>query len=179
MGWRNGAQDFGRATRALHWAMAALILVQLPLGLWIGRTQPTLGTLWLYGLHKTLGITVLGLAVLRLFWHRLSPVPPPLGPPGPARMAKAGHLALYALMLAVPLVGWIAASATGIDSVVFGRWVLPAISPASEAWADRGFLAHSLLALALAVLVLGHFGAALLRRDGTLRRMLTGRAMRA
>lgn len=175
MGWRNGPESFGAVSRALHWAMAALILVQLALGLWLGRTQPTLGTLWLYGLHKTLGISVLGLLALRLLWHRLSPVPPPLGPEGPARLARIGHRCLYLLMLAVPLAGWVASSASGIDSVVFGRITLPVIAPVSEAWMDRGFLAHGLLALALGLMVLGHAAAAVLRRDGTLRRMLTGR----
>ncbi len=176
MDWRNGPDQFGAVTRFLHWTMAVLIVMQLPLGWWIARMPPALDTLWLFGLHKTLGISVLVLVLVRLFWHRLSRVPLPLGPDGPARRAARGaHLALYALLMAVPLLGWIASSATGIDSVVFGRVVLPVIAPLSEVWSDGGFLVHAWLAWGLAVLVGGHVAAALLRRDGTLSRMLRGR----
>ncbi len=177
MGWRNGPDHFGAVTRLLHWTMAGLILVQLPLGWWIERMPPSLGSLWLFGLHKSLGISVLGLGLVRLVWHRLSPVPLPLGPAGLARRAaRAVHAALYGLFLAVPLAGWVASSATGIDSVVFGGLVLPMVAPASQLWSDAGFLAHAWLAWALAVLVGGHVAAALLRRDGTLGRMLRGRS---
>ena len=82
-------------------------------------------------------------------------------------------------MLTVPLAGWAASSATGIDTILFGRWTLPRIAPVSEAWDRWGFALHGGLALALAALVTLHIAGALWRhwghQDATLRRML-GRA---
>ncbi|EYD75036.1 putative cytochrome b561 [Rubellimicrobium mesophilum DSM 19309] len=176
---RNGPETWGLVSRALHWLMAAGLLAMLPFGLWLARTQPSLGTLWLYGLHKSLGVMLLVLVLLRLVWHRLSPPPVMLSEgvaPWQLRLAATSHRALYALMLAVPLAGWSASSATGIDTVLFGRWTLPRIAPVSEAWDRRGFALHLWLSVALAVLVAIHVAGALWRhwghRDATLRRML-------
>lgn len=180
MTWRNSEAGFGLTSRLLHWTMAALILILLPLGLRIESMQPSLSNLWLYGLHKTLGLTVLALAVVRIVWHRISPPPPPIGTPADwqVRAAKLGHLALYALLLAVPLSGWIASSATGLDVLFAERWVLPAIAPVSEAWETTGFAIHGLLTKLLMALLALHIGAALKREmdgDGTLTRMIRGR----
>ena len=181
MAWRNTPDSFGLASRLIHWAMAALILAQLALGLRLAAMQMSLANLWLFGLHKTLGLTALALVLLRILWHRISPPPPPLGPPAAweTRAAKAGHLALYTLMLAMPLTGWIASSATGIDVVFAERWVVPAIAPVSETIDRMGFAIHGLLGKALLALVLLHMAAAAKRGiegDGTLRRMILGRA---
>ena len=176
---RNGTESFGWVSRALHWAMALGLFGALGLGTYLARTEPSLGTLWLYGLHKTVGICLLALVLLRLAWHRISPPPAPLpAPDWQRRAARASHLTLYALMVAVPLSGWAASSATGIDSVIFGRWVLPPIAPASEAVDRIGFALHGALTKAMMALVILHAGAALWhhlsRRDATLRRMLRG-----
>jgi cytochrome b561 len=178
-GWRNDAAGYGRISRALHWAMAALILGQLALGLTLMRLTPGLADLWLYGLHKSIGVTVLALAVLRLAWHRLSPPPAPLGDPGDwtHRLARATHVAIYALMILVPLAGWIGASASGIETVLWGRWTLPPIAPESAAWQDAGFALHGWAAKLLMVLLALHVAGALRRSylgDGTLQRMVTG-----
>lgn len=176
---RNGPDRWGAVSLALHWSMAAGILATIPFGLRLARMEPSLSTLWLYGLHKTVGVTLLALAVLRLLWHRLSPPPAPLSAgiaPWQMRLARATHRLLYVLMVAVPLAGWAGSSATGIPSVVFGRWTLPAIAPPSEAWDRWGFRLHLWLALAMAGLVALHVAGAAWRhrvhRDDTLRRML-------
>lgn len=176
--WRNGPDGFGLITRGLHWGMALLILSLLALGLRLSSLQPDLSTLWLYGLHKTVGLTALALVLLRLIWHRLSPPPAPLAVGWQVRAAKAGHLALYALMLVIPLSGWIASSATGIDTVFADRWVVPRIAPVSEAWESAAFTIHGIATkLLMAVLAL-HALAALhheMAGKGTLTRMLRGR----
>lgn len=175
--WANDAARFGRVSRALHWAMAALMLAQIPLGLALVRITPSLSTLWLYSLHKSLGFTLLLLALARILWHRISPPPRPLGDAGawPQRLARAVHGVLYAAMIVVPLSGWVGASASGIETVVYGGLTLPAIAPESEAWQDGGFLVHSIATkLMIAALAL-HIAGALKRAwsgDGTLRRML-------
>ena len=179
MRWRNDPQHFGVVTRLLHWAMALLIVAMLVLGTKLSHLQPGLANLWLYGLHKTGGFMVLTLVVLRLIWHRISPPPAPIGPPNAwtNRGAKAAHALIYLLLLAIPLAGWIASSATGIDVMFADRWVVPPIAPVSAAWEYWGFRAHSVLTkLLMAVLTL-HVAGALKRgweRDGTIRRMIGG-----
>lgn len=175
----NSATRFGWISRLIHWAMAVLILSLLVLGTELASIQPGLANLWLYGLHKTMGLIALGLVALRLVWHRISPPPAPLGPPKAweTRAAKAVHHLTYALLVLIPLSGWVYASATGLDILFADRWVIPPIAPVSEAWENGAFLAHSVLTkLLMAVLVL-HVGGALRRailRDGTLRRMTLG-----
>jgi len=178
---RNGPETWGAVSRLLHWVMAAGLLAMLPFGLWLARTEPSLGTLWLYGLHKSLGITLLALALLRLHWHWISPPPYILSEgiaPWQLRLSDGVHRVLYVLMLAVPLAGWAASSATGIETVLFGRWTLPRFAPVSETWDRWGFALHLWLALTLAGLIAAHVAGALWRhwshRDATLRRMLGG-----
>ena len=159
--------------------MAGLILALLVLGTALGWIKPNLSTLWLYGLHKTLGLTALSLAVIRLIWHRISPPPRPLGPPSQwqNRAARATHLALYLLMLAIPLSGWVASSATGLDVVIFGQITLPPIAPTSQAIENVGFATHGILTKLLMALLLAHITGAVLRGlkgDGTLRRITKG-----
>lgn len=171
----NRADQFGLLSRLLHWVIALIIIGLLGLGTYIENMEPSLSTLWLYGLHKSLGLSVLLLAVLRIIWHRISPPPAPL----PAARwqeiaAKAAHHLLYALMLAVPLSGWIGSAATGIG-VSFWGLSLPSIAPVSEAWDAAAFAAHDLLTKVLFVVLLAHVVGAFKRRDGTLRRMVKGK----
>lgn len=182
--WQNGPARFGRISRLLHWTMAALILGLLILGTRLTTIQPGLANLWLFGLHKTMGLLALGLALARLVWHRISPPPPPLGPTSAweSRVARAVHGLLYLLMLLTPLAGWAYASATGLDIVFAGRWVVPPIAPVSEGWEEALHNAHILLTRALEATVLLHLAGALRRvwaGDGTLGRMLWGRAPQA
>ena len=179
MALRNTPDSFGLVTRILHWAMALMVIGMLALGLRIADMQPGLSNLWLYGLHKTVGLTLLGLIVLRLVWHLASPTPHPIGPPGPARWAaRGGHWLFYLLLIAIPLTGWAGSSATGIDVMFADRWVIPPIAAPSEAGEAFWFRLHDILTKLLIGLVLIHILAALKREmagDGTLRRMLRGR----
>jgi cytochrome b561 len=180
MALRNGAEGFGLVSRVLHWAMAAGILGTIGLGLSLARTRPNLANIWLFDLHKTIGITLFALVVLRLLWHLVSPPPAPLpGPPAwQIALARWVHRGLYALMLALPLAGWAGSAATGIDVVIYGRWALPGLVPATKANA-AGFLAlHYALAFLLIALLVLHVAGAVrraIKRDGTLRRMVLGR----
>lgn len=182
MALANGPDSFGLVTRVLHWLTAAAVFGLLGLGLFLAVSRPSLATIWLYGLHKSLGLGVLVLVLLRLVWHRLSPPPLPLagGPPWQGRLARGVHRAFYAVLVLMPLCGWAGSSATGIDTVVFGGLVVPPIAPASPRLETVFFALHGVLALLLGVLIALHAaGVALrLRRgDGTLRRMIRGRAV--
>lgn len=172
---QNSPAQFGLISRLIHWAMALGIIGMLGLGTYIENMEPGLSNLWLYGLHKSVGLTLLLMFALRMIWHRLSPPPAPL----PAArwkeaLAKAVHHSLYVLMLLVPLTGWIGSAATGIDVQLWGI-SLPRIAPVSEVWDEGAFLAHAVLTKLLLLALLLHIGGALKRRDGTLRRMTLGR----
>lgn len=180
MSARNSDTHYGWVTTAIHWATALAVLVALPMGLWLGRAEISLATIQYFGYHKTLGITVLGLILLRILWHRISLPPAPLahGIAWQDGLARWVHRSFYGLLLAMPISGWIGSSATGIDTVIFGRWTLPRIAPVSESWEAAGFLAHALIGKVLILCLLLHVGGAfyraIIKRDGTLRRMLGG-----
>jgi cytochrome b561 len=176
----NAPDRFGLVSRVLHRGMAAGIPGSLGLGPAPSRMQPGLATIWLYGLHKSLGMALLVLVLARIARHRASPPPRPL--PAPRlwqdRLARAVHGALCALRVAVPRSGWVMASASGIDTVVWGGLTLPAIAPPSVAVEDAAAAFRRRLTRAPMALVALHVAGALARAwagDATLRRMLTGR----
>jgi cytochrome b561 len=182
---RDGASGWGWVTRALHWTMAALILYQLALGLRMVRVDDLLARFALTQVHKSWGVAIFVLALLRVGWRLANPRPPlPAAMPGwERRAALASHAALYVLMLALPITGWLLASASPVqdllrmENLVFGRFALPdPFVPGSEAL-DRAFRAvHAGAALALATLLAVHAAAALrhqfVDRDDLLARML-------
>jgi cytochrome b561 len=179
MALANTTTSFGLVTRILHWVMAITIIAMLVLGTILSDLQPGLANLWLYSLHKSIGLTLLALVVLRLIWHRINPPPPPQGDPGAwsQRLARIGHRGFYILLVAIPLSGWIASSASGIDVMFLDRWVVPPIAPVSEAWENAGWAAHSTLTKLLIALILLHVAGAIKRQyagDGTLTRMIVG-----
>ena len=180
MSLRNNPNGFGVVSRTLHWVTAVLVLVALLLGNWIASMDISLSTLKYFGYHKTLGSVVLALVVLRIIWHRISAPPRPLshGIPWQDGLVRWVHRAFYVLLLAMPISGWVASSASGIDTLIFGRWTLPAFAPVSETWEEVGFVAHGIIAKVLVAIILLHVGGALfhavVRQDGTLRRMVSG-----
>ncbi|PZR00243.1 MAG: cytochrome B [Cereibacter sphaeroides] len=179
MTWRNTPDSFGLFTRVIHWTMALAIIGMLALGTRLANMQPGLSNLWLYSLHKSIGLILLTLVVIRLVWHRISPPPTPQGDPSAAlqRLARATHWLIYALLVAIPLSGWIASSASGIDVMFFDRWVIPPVAPVSEAWENAGWAAHRILTKVLMAVILLHIAGALKRQiegDGTLTRMWRG-----
>ena len=156
--------------RLLHWSMALLILAML----FVGVAMVSSLTLRpaLLALHRPLGIALLVLAVVRLV-HRLRRRPPPLPADLPAWQrlaARASHVALYVLMLAMPLVGWAMVSAAGNPVTLWGDVRLPPIVVHDPALYTVLRTAHAWLAGALLAVVLLHIAAALhhawVRRDG-------------
>lgn len=171
----NTDQTFGVVTRLIHWVMALGIIAMLGFGTYLANMTVNMSNFHLFAWHKSVGLLLLALALTRLIWHRVTSPPNPKGgvPAWQMRLAKGTHIALYLLMVAVPLTGWIASSATGIDVLFFGI-TLPHIAPASEAWEDGFFLAHTILTKVLFVLVILHIAGAVKRRDGTILRMIKG-----
>ncbi|MCX7672801.1 MAG: cytochrome b [Thiobacillaceae bacterium] len=172
------AIGYTRSAIALHWAVALLILAALPMGLYMTELTLSPLKLKLYAYHKWLGVTVFLLALPRLLW-RLSHPPPPLPASVPAwqrRAAHALHWALYALMLALPLSGWLMSSAKGFQTVYLGLLPIPDLLPKDEALGERLVAVHATLAYVLLAALLVHVAAALkhhfVDRDEVLTRML-------
>ena len=176
---RNSTEEYGLVSRVLHWTIAAGLLGMIVLGTRIAAMEPSLSNLWLYGVHKSIGLSLFALVLIRVLWHLASPVPKPFGTPGTwqMRVARMVHGLLYVTMIAIPLSGWAASSATGIDTVVFGTLVVPSIAPPSEAISTWGFAVHGALWKALVLLLVLHIAGAFshgLGRGGALRRMISG-----
>jgi cytochrome b561 len=171
--------------KALHWTIAALIVVTIPIGVSIANLlKPGPITNVLYEVHKSIGLTIFSLAVFRVA-VRLRRGAPPLvtGLPAWQRAAAYGsHYALYLLIVLVPLAGWAATSACCAPVNLF--WTVPVTLPISGGMdaAKPIFQVHNALALTMTALVLVHAGAALhhhfIRRDPTLARMLPGAGTR-
>lgn len=179
MALRNGPDEFGLISRLIHWGMALLLISLLALGLRIAAMEPSLSTLWLYGLHKTLGLTALALLLLRVIWHLISPPPGPQATGWMRLFIKAWHWTLYALMIATPIAGWAGSSASGIDTLYAETIVIPPLVEPNETSEFVWFILHEIFAKTLLGMVIVHMLAALKREmdgDGTLTRMLRGRA---
>jgi cytochrome b561 len=157
--------------RLLHWIMAVCILAMLFIGVGMLSTimpkyVPLLAT------HKSLGITILVLALIRLVVRLRYGTPPlPADLPEPMRLAASlSHYALYALMIGMPLIGWGMMSAGAYPIVLYGSIRLPPILPPSDAVHTLLWNAHFYLAFAFFALILLHLAAALfhawVRRDG-------------
>ncbi|MBX9843316.1 MAG: cytochrome b [Xanthobacteraceae bacterium] len=155
-------RPFPLLSRILHWTMAAMVLAMLFIG--IGMVSSVSQYHRLVAIHKPLGILVLILVAIRLLNRLLNPPPPlPSGMPGWQRVAAHGsHVVLYALMFAVPLVGWAMLSAARYPIVLYGPLQLPPIAPQSPVLFAVLRETHTVLALLLFVTFLAHLGAALM-----------------
>ena len=184
----NTEARYGRIARTLHWGMAGLILILLPLGLWaeslpLDTPEAVARKVAAFSWHKTLGVVAFALGVLRILWALVQPHPAPLSPKRSERwLAGLVHGVLYGALLLVPLTGWIHHAATeGFAPILwpFGQG-LPLV-PKSGALALWAGTAHGLFTKLLAAAVLLHVAGALKHalfdRDGTLARMLRGAAV--
>ena len=162
---RDQANRFPLRSRIFHWTMAVLVLAMLFIGIgMVTTTSSRYDTL--LSVHRTIGIVILVLVAARLVNRLLSPAPPlPADLPGWQRVAaKASHVVLYALMFALPTVGWAMLSAGGYPIEIFGSVDLPAILPRDVATFAILRTLHTALALLLFATFLAHLGAALFHR---------------
>ncbi|WP_354683015.1 cytochrome b/b6 domain-containing protein [Cupriavidus necator] len=168
---RSSPTSFTSVQKLLHWSMAVLLLAMLFIGVAMVATLSR-GHGTLVALHRPLGIALLVLAIVRIavrLRHGSPPLPPAM-PPVQRAIAKASHLALYALMLAIPLLGWGMLSAGGNPVTMAGAIQLPPILPVDVRLFALLRALHTWLAFALFAVVLLHLAAALLHglvlRDG-------------
>ncbi len=187
---RNTDLRYGTVAMTFHWVIALLVIANICLGLYMGdlpRSDPN--KFMIFQTHKSIGLTVLVLSLLRLGWRLVNPIPPlPAGMPPALRFgARVSHFVLYFLIVFIPLTGWImvSASALGNPTLFFGLFDWPnlplfagmtreQLHPVHETWET----AHVILAWSAIVLLPLHVLAALyhyfIRRDGVLQRMWFG-----
>lgn len=175
---------WGPVSQLFHWACAALIVALGAIGLYMTELTSPVAKIRVYALHKSLGITLLALVLLRLLWRWTHAVPSPV--PGMSKRLKLAadgmHGLLYAMMIAMPLTGWLVNSTAGYPLQWFRLVNLPAIASKNEALNAVAKELHELGFWLLVVLVTGHVVAALYHHvfldDGTLHRMLPWRRRR-
>ncbi|KRG75741.1 cytochrome B561 [Stenotrophomonas ginsengisoli] len=180
MSLRNTAQRWGAVSQLLHWGIVALIAWMAWLGLTMVDMPPTPAKINTYALHKSVGLTLLVLVVVRLAWRLYAGAPRavPGTPTWQARIASLTHVALYVLLLGIPLSGWLFNSAAGYPLQWFKQFNLPALAGKDEGLAELAISIHEWGFWALLALVALHASAALYHHlfqgDDTLRRMLPG-----
>lgn len=165
--------------RLIHWASAALIIGTLTLGAtMVQLVQDAAERFDLTQTHKSIGVTVLALTLLRLCVRIATSAPPPTALPAyMLTAAKAAHRVIYALLVVMPLSGWLMTTTTPIrvPTVIFGLFELPYPLAPDLLTYQLAHAVHVTAAISLAALIVLHVAAALLHalwwRDGTMLRM--------
>ncbi len=161
----------------LHWLTALLIVANLLLGLSMVAMPISPAKLQWYITHKSIGITVFLVTGLRLAWRVVRGAPPAVAMPDWQRRAAAAVQALmYALLILIPISGWIYSSSTGVQVLYLGSFPLPDLVGKNRELAPVLRWVHIGLNSLLFALVVVHTAAALkhhfIDRDGVLARML-------
>jgi cytochrome b561 len=175
---QNSQEAYGIIAQALHWCVAALVFIQIPMGLYAANLPVSLARLQWLSHHKSLGVTILALTLVRLAW-RLFNVPPPLPgtmPHWENRAAHVMHWALYLIAILAMLAGWLYASAAGLSVNWFGLVLIPDLIAKNTDLAPLFKELHHGLVVLLVLLLVGHIGAVarhvFVLRDNVVLRML-------
>jgi cytochrome b561 len=178
MTYGSRTDHYPATSKWLHWLVAASVLTTAPVAIAMTRVDKGATQDTLFAFHKSIGVLILVLMILRLI-NRLV-VGAPIPEPGIAAWQKTAsafvHTSFYVLLIAMPIVGYIATSAYGAPPSFFGLFTLPPITGQDEALATQLFTLHRWVGYLLILLVLTHIGAALyhhfVRGDNVLQRML-------
>jgi cytochrome b561 len=186
MALRSTATTWGSVTKALHWLIALGVIGLATVG-WIMKGLPLSPTkIQVYALHKSVGLTVFALVLVRLAWRIFIDTRPelPAGmPQWERRAAVLSHVLLYVVLLAMPLSGWLFNSAANFPLKWFNLFSVPSLAAPDPALKAFAGLAHFSIFWLIAVLVTVHVAAALkhhfVDRDFVLARMLPWRTAAA
>ena len=174
---KNTERRFGLISIALHWIIALLMIALIIVGLYMTRIPISAWKLKLFRWHKEFGMLVLMLALVRLTWRLINPVPSlsnlPLWEIIAARLA---HYAFYGFMFLLPITGLLLSSAAGIPGVFFGLFVFPDMIDPNEslrlAFTNyHAWLSYLLIAL-LSVHIAASFKHHFINKDDILKRIL-------
>ena len=177
MSFRNTDHQWGSVAKFFHWTIALLILGNGIFGLCMDLAHGPMQKINWLALHKSIGLTVLALFLLRLLWRLIDRRPP--DEPAPRWQQQAAHVThavLYLLIAAIPLSGWWFNSVRGKPLQWFKLFNLPALGQQDDNLAHFAHNLHEYLFWLLILVLVGHVGAALQHhvfdRDNVLRRML-------
>lgn len=175
---KNTAERFGLVAQALHWIMGLLIVGMLGLGLYLEELERGPELFKLIGIHKSVGIIILALAVLRILWvfMNVSPTPLPNHEKWEKILAKSVQGIMYLAMLGMPLSGWVLSSSAGYPVSVFGWFDMPNIVGKSEDLHEFAEEAHEYIAWvligAIGLHIVGAYKHKFIDKDETMERML-------
>ena len=175
---RNTTARWGAVAQLLHWTVVVLVITQFVLGTTADRLPLGMHKLAVLARHKSVGITIFMLAIIRLIWRwsNATPLLPATLRPYERRLARLTHAALYVFLLVMPLTGWIMSSARSFPVSWFGVFQLPDLVAPDRALYEAMLKTHAALAWALAAVATLHLLAALkhhiVLKDDVLRRML-------
>jgi len=178
---QSDSTGYSGTAKTLHWLVVALLIAQFIVAWTMPEIRRDTPVSTLISLHFTIGIVILGVAVIRLLFRLVSGAPAPeAGIPGwQETSSQIVHWLLYLLLLVVPLLGWINADWRGMPVVMFGLELPHLIAARAAGWQWTGDVHGVLANYAMLILVGLHVAAALyhhfVMRDGVLKRMLPGR----
>jgi len=179
MATKNTLSSYGFVSKNFHWIMAVIILFNFTLGYFMGDLDKGPLRFFIFNLHKSLGILVLVLIILRLFWRLINLVPAPLSQNYLLnKLSKAVHYFFYFILLVVTFSGWTYSSARGGPINVFGLFSVPALVEKNDEIAKIARNIHTLSVYIFIAFVVVHILASLYHhyflKDKTLKRMWFG-----
>jgi cytochrome b561 len=172
-----GAESYSGFAKFLHWTIAICVLIMVPVGIAMGRIPSGDLQNTLYHVHRSFGVLILPLMLVRLAYRLINgvPAPEPTLEPWQRTVSHLVHLSLYALLITQAFIGWIATSAYGADIWVFGLFIMPDLVSKDQELSKPLFWVHDVLGFVVAGLVVLHIAAALyhfiVRGDGVMQRM--------
>lgn len=176
----SSALSYNPWQRGFHWGMAIIILIAIALGVTAAELPRDALRSQILMVHKSFGVAIFALLALRVVLRLAAGAPPYRVPLDRLTGigAKAAHLALYLLMLLMPVTGYVTSSADGHPVPFFGLGNLPNVAPRSHELADRASDAHFVFAWAIGIVLSLHVAAALwhawAKRDEVMDRMWPG-----
>ncbi len=177
---KNTTTTYGVVAKSFHWLLFLMLTFSIVAGNFLASMPKGAEKLQAAGMHKSFGVVLLTLIMLRLVWRLINETPrlPDETTAGEAFMAKAMHRGLYVLMFAQPLSGIMMSQAAGFPVSFFGFFELPVFLDKNPELAKTFLTIHGTVWILLVIAVIGHAGAALhhhfIRKDNVLKQMTIG-----
>jgi len=177
---KNTNNTYGVVAKSFHWLLFLMLTFSIVAGNFLASLPKGAEKLQVAGMHKSFGVVLLMLILLRLVWRLINEIPrlPDETTAGEAFIAKAMHWGLYVLMFAQPLSGIMMSQAAGFPVSFFGFFELPVFLDKNPELAKTFLTIHGTVWILLVIAVIGHAGAALrhhfIKKDNVLKQMTAG-----
>ncbi|WP_176962659.1 cytochrome b [Mariprofundus sp. NF] len=160
---RNSESQYGIIAKGFHWLLFLMLTFSVIAGNFLASMPKGVEKLQAAGMHKSFGLIILSLILMRLAWRLINTTPkhPDGTTPAKAALANAMHWGLYALMLAQPIAGILMSQAFGYPASLFGIVDFPTLIEKNIELAKLFKAAHGYIWIVLVIAVAGHVGAAL------------------